>query len=251
MDTKLGRTHLHTTASFADTASVITVAVREPSVTSRAVDRPASRRRVEAAIFLITIAVVSIPAWIASTSHDMDSTTWLRVGRFSASREFVERDFDDPVLTGDYGHDGQQFYVLAATFPHFDDAQGNVDRLRYRARRILLPAVVSPVPRGDPLIWSIFAVNLAAVGLAAVGVGRIACRLGTTPWLGLVVAITPAMIESVEGSLADAPAFSLAVWGAVVWRRRPWLAAAFFLLAALGRETTLVVPFACALVAPK
>ena len=59
------------------------------------------------------------------------------------------------------------------------------------------------------------------------------------------------MIESVEGSLADAPAFSFAVWGAVVWRRRPWLAAVLFLLAALGRETTLVVPLACALVAPK
>ena len=107
------------------------------------------------------------PAWLALSPH----TTWIprhgfAFGRFPASREFVERDFDDPVLTGDYGHDGRQFYVLAATFPHFDDAQGNVDRLRYRARRILLPAVVSPVPRGAPLIWSIFAVNLAAVGLA-------------------------------------------------------------------------------------
>ena len=181
----------------------------------------------------------------------MDPTTWLRVGRYSASREFVENDLPDPVLTEDYGHDGQQFYVLAATFPDLADAQGHVDKLRYRARRVLVPALVSPVPTGEPLIWSIFVVNLAAVGAAAVAVGHLARRLGTTAWLGLVVAVTPAMVESVEGSLADAPAFAFALWGVVQWRRRPWLAAAFFLLAALCRETTLVAPLACALVAPR
>jgi hypothetical protein len=79
----------------------------------------------------------------------VDPTTSLRVGRYSASREFIERDFPDPVLTDDYGHDGQQFYVLAATFPDLADAQDNIDRLRYRARRILLPALVSPMPRGS------------------------------------------------------------------------------------------------------
>ena len=223
----------------------------DPSLPRAAVNRTASRRWVDAAIFVLAIAVVAIPAWQALASHDMDPTTLLRVGKYSASREFVERDFADPVLTDDYGHDGQQFYVLAATFPDLADAQGHVDRLRYRARRILLPALVSPVPRGQPLIWSIFAVNLAAVGAAAVAVGHLARRVGTTPWLGLVVAVTPAMIESVEGSLADAAAFSLALWGIVVWRRRPWLAVALFTLAALGRETTLVAPLACALVAPR
>ena len=223
----------------------------DPSLPRSVVDRTASRRWVDAAIFVIAIAVVAVPAWQALASHDMDPTTLLRVGKFSASREFIERNFADPVLTDDYGHDGQQFYVLAATFPDLADAQGNIDRLRYRARRILLPALVSPVPRGEPLIWSIFVVNLAAVGSAAVAVGHLARRLGTTAWLGLVVALTPAMIESVEGSLADAPAFSLALWGIVVWRRRPWLAVALFTLAALGRETTLVAPLACALVAPR
>jgi hypothetical protein len=209
------------------------------------------RHRTEIALFLVAIVVVSIPAWRALAANDMDPSTLLRVGRFAASREFVEQDLPDPVLTEDYGHDGQQFYVLAATFPALEDAQGHVDKLRYRARRVLLPALVSPAPRGEPLVWSMFAVNLAAVGAAAVGVGRLARRLGTTPWLGLVVAVTPAMVESVEGSLGDALAFALAIWGVVTWRRRPWLAAALFLAAALARETTLVVPLACAIVAPR
>src|SRR5687768_2833235 len=140
----------------------------DPSLPRAAVDRTESRRWVDAAIFVIAIAVVAIPAWQALASHDMDPTTLLRVGKYSASREFVERDFADPVLTDDYGHDGQQFYVLAATFPDLADAQGNIDRLRYRARRILLPALVSPVPRGEPLIWTIFVVNLE--------IGRASCR---------------------------------------------------------------------------
>ena len=213
--------------------------------------RVSRSRRSDAAIFVIAIAIVAIPAWRALAAHDMDPTTALRVGRYSASRPFIERDFSDPVLTDDYGHDGQQFYVLAATFPDLADAQGNIDRLRYRARRILLPALVSPMPRGEPLIWSMFVVNLAAVGAAAVAVGHLARRFGTSAWLGLVVAVTPAMVESVEGSLGDAPAFALALWGAVVWRRRPWLAASLFTLAALSRETTLVVALACALIAPR
>jgi hypothetical protein len=216
--------------------------------TASAVRGP-STWRTDVVLFLLAAAVVAVPALRALGDHDMDPTTLLRVGRYSAARELVEQDFQDPVLTEDYGHDGQQFYVLAATFPFLEDAQGNVDRLRYRARRVLLPAVTSPVPRGAPLVWAMFGVNVAAVGAAAIGVGRLARRLGTTPWLGLVVAVTPAMVESVEGTLADAPAFALAIWGVVVWRRRPWLAAALFLLAALSRDTTIVVPLACALVA--
>jgi hypothetical protein len=213
--------------------------------------RTAYRRWVDAAIFAIAVVLVALPALQDLATHDANPTVLLRVGQNSASRPFVERDIADPVLTDSYGHDGQQFYVLAATFPDLPEAESNVDRLRYRARRILLPALVSPVPRGEPLIWSIFAVNLLAVGVAAVAVARLARRLGATPWIGLVIGVTPAMVESASGSLADALAFALALGGAVVWRRRPWLAATLFTLAALARETTLVAALACLLVAPR
>jgi hypothetical protein len=219
--------------------------------TARPTDAAVRRRAwvTDLLVFLLAAGVVAVPAWRVLADHGMDPTTLLRVGEHSAARPFVEEDFSDPVLTDDYGHDGQQFYVLAATFPTLEDAQGQVDRLRYRARRVLLPALVAPAPRGAPLVWAIFGVNLAAVGAAAVGVGHLARRIGTTPWLGLVVAVTPAMVESVQGSLADATAFAFAIWGVVVWRRRPWLGALLFLLAALSRDTAIVVPIACAIVA--
>ena len=55
----------------------------------------------------------------------------------------VERDIADPVLVSTFGHDGQQFYVVARTFPNLQDADGHVDRLKYRARRVLFPALVA------------------------------------------------------------------------------------------------------------
>jgi hypothetical protein len=206
-------------------------------------------RRTEVTIFTCAIAIVGVLALQPLLAHDFDPTTLLRVGRYSASRALIERDFTDPVLTEDAGHDGQQFYAVAVAFPDVPAAQPDVDKIRYRGRRILFPAIVSPLPAGPAVVWGMLAVNLIAVGAAAIAVGRLAHRLGLSRWYGLSAALSPAMVESVQGSLADATAFALALWGVVLWRRRPWAAAALFLLAALCRETTLVVPLACALVA--
>lgn len=205
-------------------------------------------RRTAAAIFLAVLAVSAALVTISLVRHDGSITALLRVGRYSASRSFIEHDFDDPVLTEDAGHDGQQFYVLAATFPDLPDATDHVDKIRYRGRRVLYPAILSPLPSGEPLVWGMLAVNLVATASAAVAVGVLAARQRLSPWLGLSVAVTPALIESTEGVLADSTAFALALWGVVVFRRRPALAGLLFLLAVLTRETTLVVPLACALV---
>jgi hypothetical protein len=216
----------------------------------RTVEAPSAQaHRTDLAVFLVAIVIVAIAALQPLLANDMDVTTLLRVGRYSASRALIESHFQDPVLTEDAGHDGQQFYAVAVAFPDVADAQPNVDKIRYRGRRILYPALVSAFPDGRAMAWGMLGVGLVSVGAAAVAVGRLAARLGLSRWYGLAAALSPAMVESVQGSLADAPAFALALWGVVLWRRRPWPAAALFLLAALSRETTLVVPLACALVA--
>ena len=157
----------------------------------------------------------------------------------------------DPVLSPGFGHDGQQFYVMARTFPDFQDADGHVDRLRYRARRVLMPALVAPFPAGEATVWAIFGVNLAAIGAAGVAISRLAEKIGALWWVGLSVAVAPALVVSARASLADALAFALAIWGAVLWRRHLWWAVALFTLAALARETSLVVPAACLLIGPR
>jgi hypothetical protein len=172
-------------------------------------------------------------------------TVFLRVGRYAASRPYVERDFHHPVLTQDYGHDGQQFYVVASTFPNPSKAVNYVDRIRYRFRRILFPLLVSPFRGGPALVWAMFAVNLLAIGAAAIALSRLAMRLGGSPWVGLVAGISPALIESLQGSLGDGLAFALAIWAVVMWRRSIVTAVVLLTLAALSRETTLVVAAAC------
>ena len=103
-----------------------------------------SRSRTELGLFVAAIAIVSLAALAPLLANHLDVTSLLRVGRYSASRSFIEQDFADPVLTNDAGHDGQQFYVVAATFPDVPKAEGHVDKVRYRGRRILFPASSRP-----------------------------------------------------------------------------------------------------------
>ena len=200
---------------------------------------------------LIGLGAMAIAAALVLPQlRDGNVTVFLRVGRYAASRPYVERAFPHPVLTQDYGHDGQQFYVIAGTLPHPRQAQPYLDdKIRYRFRRILFPLLVSPFRRGPPLVWAMFGVNLLAIGAAAIALARLVERLGGNAWLGLLAAISPALVESLQGSLADGLAFALALWGIVVWRRSIRWGVVLFTLAALTRETSLVVPAACFLVA--
>lgn len=213
--------------------------------------RGAAVARRDLIVFVLSVLIAAVPTVTLLWSHDGDPTSLLRVGDRSASRSFVEQDISDPVMVSGYGHDGQQFYVIARTFPDMQNADGHVDRLKYRARRVLFPAIVSPLPAGDATVWGMLAVNLAAIGAASVAVSRLARRISAPWWIGISVGLSPALIISARASLADALAFALAVWGAVLWRKHLWWAVALFTLAALARETSLVVPAACLVVGPR
>lgn len=217
----------------------------------RAAERAPRTRAHDAVVFALCVLVGLVPTATLLWAKDGDPTALLRVGDRSASRSFVEGDLPDPVLVPGFGHDGQQFYVMAATFPDLQDADGHVDRLRYRARRVLLPAMAAPFPDGAPTVWAILGVNLAAIGAAGVALSRLAERLRAPWWIGVAAALSPALLLSARASLADALAFALALWGVVAWRRHLWWAVALFTLAALARETSLVVPFACLLLGPR
>jgi hypothetical protein len=209
--------------------------------------RPQPRRR-EVIIFVAAMVLALIPALQLLAGHDFNPTTLLKVGQQSASRPFIDRAFPTVDYVNGYGHDGQQFYVVAASLPDLRQLAGNIDRPRYRARRILLPAVVLPLPAGAPKVWGMFVASLVSVGFAAVATSRLARRAGAPDWVGIVAGVTPALVFSVQGTLGDALAFALALWGVVLWRRRLGWAIALFSLAALARETTLVVPLACLVV---
>jgi hypothetical protein len=217
-----------------------------PSGTSRDPQRPTWRQDLAIGVLAMVIAAVLVlPAFF---SNGGNPTLLLRVGTYAPARPYVERSLPDPVLTPDYGHDGQQFYVLASSLPDLPAAAPYVDNLRYRARRILFPLLASPFPDGPPMIWAMFAINLLAIGAGAVALARLARQVGAPPLVGLIVGASPAMLESLQGSLGDALAFGLALWGVTLWRRKLGWAVLLFTLAGLTRETSLVVPLACLIV---
>ncbi len=198
---------------------------------------------------LLLIAALSMALSIACTLPQYfglggTATAYLRVGTAHPSRPFIEQDFTDVFLTADYGHDGQQFYVLAATFPNLEEGVPYLDIPNYRARRIVFPAMASLFPRGPALAWALYALNVLSVGAAAAALARIAHQLSLSPLLALAVPLNPAMIESVVGSLADAMAFALALWGVALWRSQRWAAVALITLAVLTRETTVFAAIA-------
>ena len=90
-----------------------------------------------------------------------------------------------------------------------------------------------------------FGLNLLAIGAAAIALARLAERLGGSGWVGVLVGVSPALVESLQGSLGDGLAFALALWAVVTWRRSIVTAVVLLTLAALTRETTLVVAAAC------
>jgi hypothetical protein len=218
-------------------------------VTSEAGARGRSTNwKAELAVFVLSMLIVAVPTVQLLVRDHGNPTALLNVGDQAASRPFVEQDFPEVAFVKGFGHDGQQFYVVARSVTDLHQLEGNVDRPEYRARRILFPLLASPMPAGAATVWAMLAISLLSVGAAGVAAGRLARRVGGPVWLGLAVALTPALLISVRATLGDALAFSLALWGVVLWRRHLGWAVLLFALAALARETTLVVPAACMLV---
>lgn len=194
-------------------------------------------------------ALVALVLAVALAVFDMggfDPTRFLRVGEQASARDFVEADLPDTHLSPGWGHDGQANYVLASVFPDLDEAEGHLDSITYRARRIVYPALLSWVPRGMPLVTAMWIVNLAAIAGAATAMAALA-RQHRASWLvGAVVGVTPAFVASMVIDLGDALALALGAAGVVAWRRDRGtvVGVTLFTLAALTRETSLVIPAA-------
>ena len=192
--------------------------------------RPQLRRR-DAGSALFVIAAASSPPCrrcVRCSTTTAIPTTLLRVGQ-GASRPGASssEDFPDPVLVPDYGHDGQQFYVLAATFPDL--------RSRRRARgppplpRPADPARRRSSPRSPEVprrSGGCSRSTLAAVGAAAWPRSPSwRGRLGTSAWLGLSVAIDPGARRERERAAWATRRRSPSLSGACRVATTTWLAA--------------------------
>jgi hypothetical protein len=144
------------------------------------------------------------------------------------------------------GFDGIIFYRLALDpFTHQRIVRGTtLDLPAFRFQRIVYPFLVHVVTNGDPpaVAWGLIAWNLAGMAALACLGARLAASSGRTPYWGFVFALAPPFALSLGLDTAEVLAGVFLFAGLLLLRRRQhsWATAALT-LAALTRETTLVV----------
>jgi hypothetical protein len=155
--------------------------------------------------------------------------------------------FDPTVFnTTDEGYDGQfNFFIArdpagAAAFI----TQGE-DFPAYRFQRILLPALSWLLSLGGqvPLIpWALLLINLFGLGLGTWALSQILIEQRVSPWYSLGWALSLSGLASVRLSLAEPLAYGLTAFGLwMLTQKRWWWSAVIFALAALAKETTLLL----------
>ena len=172
-----------------------------------------------------------------------------RLGAFAlASNVFVHpgASTDLPVHSGTNGYDGQFYYRLAlgplthqATAFHI-----TLDNPPYRQQRIGLPATAWAVREVLRAPTSLALVLVNVLALVAIGwAGAMwARKYGRSPWWGIALAASPALVMALARDLTEPLATAALVVGLLSWTRgRLLLASVAFTAAVLCRETVLAV----------
>jgi hypothetical protein len=209
---------------------------------TRVAHRVQSQRARTIALTLLLASVWPLLWVFANGSTD----ALLGVGVDGGARPAVQQEIPDLHLVKDAGHDGQQYYVIARHPFDPQAAAPYLDRPEYRYRRILFPLLAGALAPdgGRRLIVAFAVVSLAGVALGAWALSELD---GAPRWLPLSLAVTPAVITSLQLSLADSLATCIALAAVLaVQRRRLMLALIAVTLAALTRETFLIVPIGLA-----
>jgi hypothetical protein len=146
----------------------------------------------------------------------------------------------------EYGHDGK-FFLLLALDPFLTDRESlsrYFDLPAYRAERILYPMLAGGFGLLGPgeVVWGLIVVNVAAMGLGVWATARICQLLGLPPVLGLFFCLNPGLIYELGIDSASILGMALAFVGLLfVLQGAPWMAAGFFLLGGLARETMILL----------
>jgi len=147
----------------------------------------------------------------ASGSH---VANLVQPGDRGPSAALFHEDFPNLDLPGGTGHDGQQFYAVARSPMHMDEAAEHLDRPHYRLQRPLFPWVawlLHPSGGGVGLVAAMFAVGMAAVVLGALGTGALSVTLGGPAWAGALFPLLPGVYASLRIGVGDTLATALVV----------------------------------------
>ncbi len=156
-------------------------------------------------------------------------------------------DGDPSSDVGTEGYDGQFVYYIARD-PN--DAARFLDVPAYRFQRILLPALgrAGALGQVDALPWALLAINLAALAAGTWALEQLLRHYGASRWYALGYGLALGTLGAVRLTLPEPLAYALALGGLLALVRGRLLPAALlFALAALAKETTLVLAAAVGL----
>lgn len=152
--------------------------------------------------------------------------------------------FSEGDPTGTEGYDGQFGYFIArdpSTAAQFIDVPA------YRFQRILLPGLGWALSLGNDALlpWMFLVIGLVSLAAGTAILENLLVQHGVSRWFALAYGLTIGTFGAVRLSLPEPLAYALALGGIWLITRDKWLwSAVLFALAALARETTLLIPAA-------
>ena len=203
--------------------------------------------RIQLAVGLVAIAIVSLMAVRVLSESDWDPTIFTAFGDdANVITTFAEDILGRDVITrATLGHDGKYFFVHAND-PWLidpDRTAGVIDRPLYRTQRMLYPVLAGGggLFSGEVVVWALLVVNVVAIGVGSWAVAELAMDMGGSSWWGLAFVLNIGFISEVMIDGAGVVAAAFAFWAVVLMRRgRALPAIAFLALAALAREAMLL-----------
>lgn len=193
---------------------------------------------------LVLVALVLTSAWIALLAYGASQLGPVSRGAFVV--DYDGRVLDDGLEILLVQSDGQAFATHARDpFLQQPESFRTVEEASYRAQRPLLGWMAAALSAGRSGWVPPALAVLAAIGTAAAvaGCGALIQHRGRSPWWALSILVLPGTVGTLSYLGPEPLVLALLAWGLVAWeRQRMWTAVALFTLAALGRETAVLVP---------
>lgn len=145
---------------------------------------------------------------------------------------------------GSEGYDGQfNYYIIRDP----NTAAQFIDVPAYRFQRILLPALGMALSFGQEALipWVLLLIGIVSLAAGTALMEHLLVEQGVSRWYALVYGLSIGIFSSVRLSLSEPLGYALVLGGIVLAQREKWLlSAVVFALAALAKETTILIPAA-------
>ncbi len=206
---------------------------------------PTPWRRIVHLALLATLTMATVVLWDVNRTGSHPANL-LQGAADGPAYALLREDFPDIEFRPGLGLDGQQYYAMAREPVHLDRAADSLDRPIYRWQRPLFPwlaRVVDPTGGGGAgLVAAFFVVGIAALLAGGIAAGALSTALGGRTWPAALFPLLPGAFMSLRVTVSDSLAMALVLMAlALSTHRRAGLAVAVACLAALTRETAVIV----------